>query len=127
MGKEADGSKMVKRFSSKHGCKIFSAISTVLYASISIAKVDEVENLILRKGTSLPIGIFDLQEWAPYLDMARRCRSLALNEGNDKQFDEITFPENYGDITQEMEQINEVNQNVCPPVCHLLNNEEECY
>ena len=87
--KEPGNSQMVKRFSSKHGSKIFSAISTVLYASISIAKVDEVENLILRKGTSLPIGVFDLQEWAPYLDMARRCRTLALNEGHNKEFDVI--------------------------------------
>ena len=33
----------------------------------------------------------------------------------DKQFDEIKFPENYGDITKEQEEINQVNETVCPP------------
>ena len=42
------------------------------------------------------------------------------------QFDEIQFPEGYGDISDEMSEISNVNQIVCPPVCHLIDRQVEC-
>ena len=52
-------------------------MSTLLYASISVSKTEELEKYVLKKGTSLPTSVFDMQEWAPFLEMARRVRAAS--------------------------------------------------
>lgn len=44
----------------------------------------------------------------------------------DKQFDEIKFPENYGDISEEKDKIEKVNDIVCPPLCHTFTGQRDC-
>ena len=34
--------------------------------------------------------------------------------------------DNFGDITTEIEKINKINNVICPPVCHLIENKYEC-
>ena len=58
----------------QQGGRVYSAIATLLYASISSAKVDDLEAFIRKKGGSLPASIFDLSRWMNVLDVARMVR-----------------------------------------------------
>ncbi len=55
--------------------RVYSAMATLLYASISISKIDDLERYIRKKATQLPRTIFDLDDWATVLNIARECRS----------------------------------------------------
>jgi hypothetical protein len=67
-------------------------------------------------------GIQD-KKFSEYQDLKNSMNNVLYG---DKQFDEIKFPENYGDISNEKEQIDKVNEIMCPPVCHLINTELDC-
>jgi len=43
-----------------------------------------------------------------------------------KQIDTIHMPNNFGDITKDLEQIDKINAIKCPPVCNLIDNESDC-
>jgi hypothetical protein len=55
--------------------RIYSALSSLLYASISMTKVDELERFILKRASGLPKALFDLNEWADVIDLAKQCRN----------------------------------------------------
>ena len=55
--------------------RVYSAMATLLYASISISKIDDLERYIRKKATQLPRTVFDLDDWATVLNIARECRS----------------------------------------------------
>lgn len=63
------------RLHSEQAGRVYSALSTLLYASVSIVKVEELERYIRKKATQLPRAMFDLDEWAMILNIARECRS----------------------------------------------------
>jgi hypothetical protein len=54
--------------------RIYSALSTLLYASISVSKASELERYIRKKAAQLPTSVFDLTEWDGALAIARECR-----------------------------------------------------
>ena len=74
-------------------------------------------------GKNIKIKTIQDKKLSEYQDMKNTMNNVLYG---DKQFDEIKFPENYGDISKEAEEINTVNEIVCPPVCHLLDNQEDC-
>jgi len=42
----------------KNAGKVYSALSTLLYASICISKADQLENFIRKKATQLPVRLY---------------------------------------------------------------------
>lgn len=63
------------------------------------------------------------KKFSEYRDLKNTMNNVLYG---DKQFDEIQFPKGYGDISDEMSEISNVNQIVCPPVCHLIDRQVEC-
>ena len=59
---------------SQQGVRVYSALATLLYASISVSKADELERFVGKRAVQLPTGVFDLAEWTPVMDLARRIR-----------------------------------------------------
>jgi hypothetical protein len=70
----------------------------------------ELEKNVLKK------NIQD-KKFSEYQELKNNMNNVLFG---DKQFDEIKFPENYGDISEEEEKIEKVNNIVCPPLCHTL-------
>ncbi len=54
--------------------KIYTALTSLLHSSISLAKVEQLEQYILTKAVGLPKGVFDMAEWRDIIDCARKCR-----------------------------------------------------
>jgi hypothetical protein len=73
---EAGGSSAIPlKVHVQQGGKIFNAISTLLYASISAAKVDDLESYIRKKGATLPASVYDASKWQDVIDVARSVRT----------------------------------------------------
>ncbi len=73
-----DGGKSSSIPIKMHGqqaARVYLAISTLLYSSISVAKAEELEKFIQRKGANLPASIFDLKKWESALIAAQDLRT----------------------------------------------------
>ncbi len=57
--------------------RVYAAIGTLLYASISVHNADDLERFILKKATQLPQSVFDLGDWRVVLNAARQYRTAA--------------------------------------------------
>eukprot|EP01041_Mallomonas_annulata_P004087 gene4087-8126_t len=62
------------RVHGQQAARVYSALSTLLYASISISKADELERFVKKKSSQLPLSVFDIDKWAQVLSIANRCR-----------------------------------------------------
>ena len=71
-----DSSIPIKMYG-QQASRVYSAISTLLYASMSLGKSDHLEAYIVRKASTLPGSIFDLTKWKVVLDAARDVREMA--------------------------------------------------
>ena len=56
--------------------KLYSALTTLIYSSISISKADELENFIKKAATQVPSNLFDLNEWSDILVIAKEARTV---------------------------------------------------
>mmetsp|Transcript_816 Transcript_816/g.1370 ORF Transcript_816/g.1370 Transcript_816/m.1370 type:complete len:992 (-) Transcript_816:209-3184(-) len=65
--------------------RIYSALATLLYATISISKADDLERFVKKRAFQVPNALFDLEEWSPVLQVARTVR---LGESA-RHFDEL--------------------------------------
>ena len=54
--------------------KIYAALASYLYTSISIAKAQKLEHFIERAGAKLPRNVFDFEEWKVAIDAAKQIR-----------------------------------------------------
>jgi hypothetical protein len=54
--------------------KIYSALSTLIFLSISTSKVEELEHYIKNAASQVPSSIFDLEEWSSIVKIAKDCR-----------------------------------------------------
>ena len=61
--------------------KIYTAISTLLYATLSIARANELDFFIRQNSVHLPQSIFDLNEWNAILNLARDHRGGGASVG----------------------------------------------
>ena len=54
--------------------KIYSALSTLIFVSLSNSKVEELEHYIMNSASQVPSSIFDLEEWSSIVKIAKDCR-----------------------------------------------------
>jgi hypothetical protein len=54
--------------------KIYSALSTLIFLSISASKVEELEHYISNSASQVPSSIFDFEEWSSIVKIAKDCR-----------------------------------------------------
>jgi len=54
--------------------KIYSALSTLIFVSISCSKVEELEDYVMKSAAQVPSTIFDLEEWSSIVKIAKDCR-----------------------------------------------------
>ena len=62
------------RVHGQQAARVYSALSTLLYASISISKADELERFVKKKASQLPLGVFDIEEWSHVINIAHKSR-----------------------------------------------------
>lgn len=60
--------------------KAYSALSSVIYASIGLAKIESLENYIRQAVASLPSSMIDLEDWDHVLNMAKECREFIFQQ-----------------------------------------------
>ena len=65
--------------------RIYSALATLLYSTISISKADDLERFVRKRSLQVPNSLFDIDEWKPVLQIARNVR---MGE-NGKYMDEL--------------------------------------
>ena len=56
--------------------KLYSALSTLIYSSIGLSKADELEQYIKKAATQVPSNLFDLDEWATTIAIAKEIRTI---------------------------------------------------
>ena len=56
-------------------CRVYSALSSLLFASLSIVKTEELEKFILKRSTQLPSFLFNLDDWIRSIRIARNFRN----------------------------------------------------
>jgi hypothetical protein len=54
--------------------RIYSALATLLYSTISISKADDLERFVRKRSLQVPNSLFDIDEWKPVLQIARNVR-----------------------------------------------------
>jgi myosin protein heavy chain len=54
--------------------RVYSALATLLYSTISISKADDLERFVRKRSLQVPNSLFDLDEWKPVLQIARNVR-----------------------------------------------------
>ena len=96
-------------------------------------EVDELvhipENHIDRKGLECSllknVKIKDIQtnRFDMYRDLKQDLNNVVYS---DKQIDEIKMPQDLGNITNDLNKIDKINETICPPVCNLINNKSDC-
>lgn len=59
--------------------KLYSALSSLIYTSISLNKVQELESYIKKASIQLPTTIFNYEEWEPIILIAQEFRTHTLN------------------------------------------------
>jgi hypothetical protein len=62
------------RIHSQQASKVYSALATLLYSSISIAKADELERYVRKKAAQLPRSLIDMEQWVYVLQIAKDSR-----------------------------------------------------
>jgi len=55
--------------------RVYAALSTLLYASMGVAKVAALERFVRKNAAQLPSSLFDMSEWDSVLQVARTCRN----------------------------------------------------
>ena len=86
---------------------------------------NHIDNIGLMCSLNKNVSIKNIQDtkFKEYKDFKEEINNVIY--GN-KQIDDVKMPDNFGNITQENEEIQKVNDIICPPVCHLINNESDC-
>ena len=54
--------------------RVYTAISTLLYATISMSKVSGLEKFIRKKASTLPTAIYNGNDWATILQITKQYR-----------------------------------------------------
>lgn len=54
--------------------RVYTAVSTLLYATLSMTKVSSLEKFIRNKSAMLPIALFDAEDWSTVLQVAKNYR-----------------------------------------------------
>lgn len=70
----AQGSSLYSRVHGQRASKVYTALSSLLYCSLAIAKVPALEEFVLVSAAALPVQVIDLALWQPLLDIARAVR-----------------------------------------------------
>ena len=85
----------------------------------------ETDNLGLRCSLEKNLSIKKVQDnkFKEYKEFADSMNNVVYG---DEDPDSLKLPDKFGDITEEKKQIEKVNNILCPPLCHLLENESDC-
>lgn len=85
----------------------------------------EVDNVGLMCSINKNMSIKKIQDnkFSEYKDFMDSMNNVVYGSN---QPDSLKMPDNFGDITEEQQKIEKINNVVCPPVCHLIENESDC-
>ncbi len=81
----AQTSNLYVKVHGKRAGRAYSALSSIIYASIASAKIEGLEVFIRQTVASLPANMIDLEEWNHILNLARDCREVALSQTSGNQ------------------------------------------
>ena len=97
--------------------RVYTAISTLLYATIGMSKVASLEKFIRRKASTLPAAIYNGDDWAKILQIAKQYRlqnvydvklASGSHEGVEVADSVVTVPDNregLGALARELAQV----------------------
>ena len=68
------GAKSGVKKNRKNGVSTYTALSALLYTSIGISKIDDLETYVKTRGSDLPTDLFDWNEWEQVVMQAKRLR-----------------------------------------------------
>ena len=69
-----------------NGARVYSALAALLYATLSLTRIEDLERFIVKRGSALPSVMFDMKEWGPIIAQARQYRNAQLGRaGVDEQ------------------------------------------
>lgn len=80
------GNNIYARAHGERAKRVYTALSSVIYSTIAIAKVKPLEEYIRQNALTLPASMIDLAEWEYVLRTAADCRSASTaitNEASD--------------------------------------------
>jgi hypothetical protein len=58
----------------KQAQRIYAAVSTLLYGTLSMTKISSLEKFIVSKSAMVPVAIFDSEDWGTILQAAKNYR-----------------------------------------------------
>ncbi len=73
--KIASGVSVAHTIYMQQAVKVYAAMSTLLYATISIKRAEDLEKFIIKRSSSLPAVILDIGDWKVVMQAARQYRS----------------------------------------------------
>lgn len=60
--------------------RLHFTVSTILYASLCIVKVKELESLLVADHDKVPLALFDIEDWRETLESAKTGRNLEISK-----------------------------------------------
>jgi uncharacterized protein YoxC len=75
----AQGSNLYVKVHGKKAGKAYSALSSIIYASIAAAKIEGLELFVKQTVAALPANMIDLEEWNHVLTLAKDCRASSMD------------------------------------------------
>jgi uncharacterized protein YoxC len=80
----AQGSNLYVKVHGKKAGKAYSALSSIIYASIAAAKIEGLELFVKQTVAALPANMIDLEEWNHVLTLAKDCRTSSMDSSLSK-------------------------------------------
>lgn len=86
---------------------------------------NETDNIGLMCSLKKNVAIKKIQDskFKEYKDFKDEINDVIYGT---KLIDDVKMPNDFGNIEKEIDQIEKVNKIICPPVCHLINNQSDC-
>ena len=76
--KEVLNNEKIKSSYSANDCgkasQVYASLSVLLYATIGLSKLNELEKVINKKGATLPKKLFDINDWEPIMSVCKDFR-----------------------------------------------------
>lgn len=83
----------------KQAQRVYTAVSTLLYGTLSMTKTSSLEKFIRSKSAMLPLAVFDLEDWGTILQAAKNYRLAVSYEVQKLMGGEASMPTTEAGIT----------------------------
>lgn len=86
---KSQGNNVYQKVHGDRAKRVYTAISSLIYSTISFTKAKGLEDYIRQNAVTLPSTMIDLEEWDYVLQMAQECRESLIIRNTPRQ--EIPF------------------------------------